>query len=128
MLFKALDTDPATPRHQQCVQRLEERASQLLAVPRSQPQEEQIRNRLSKQQDHLFTFLKHREVPATNNLAERQLRPAVITRKISCGNKTDKGARTWEILASMAATTTQAKQSFCELIRRAVRLQPSGGP
>ena len=128
MLFKALDTDPSTPQHQQCVQRLEERATQLLAQPRSQPQEERVRRRLFKQQDHLFTFLKHREVEATNNPAERQLRPAVISRKISCGNKTDKGARTWEILTSLAATATQLKESFCEIIRRAVRLQPSLGP
>jgi hypothetical protein len=30
--------------------------------------------RLFKQRDHLFTFLDHPEVDATNNLAERQLR------------------------------------------------------
>ena len=128
MLFKALDTDPAQARHQDCVKALEMRAASLLALPRAQPQEERIRNRLSKQQDHLFTFLKHREVPATNNLAERQLRPAVIARKLSCGNKTDKGARTWEILTSLAATATQGKESFPAIIRRAVRLQPSCGP
>ena len=128
MLFKALDTDPADARHQDCVQALEVRAASLLAAPRPQPQEERIRNRLSKQQDHLFTFLKHRDVPATNNLAERQLRPAVIARKLSCGNKTEKGARTWEILTSVAATATQGKESFPAIIRRAVRLQPSCGP
>ncbi len=47
-------------------------------------------NNLNKQRDHLFTFLDHEGVDATNNLAERQLRPAVIARKISCGNKTPK--------------------------------------
>ncbi|WP_160164440.1 transposase [Pedosphaera parvula] len=44
------------------------------------------------------------EVEATNNLAERQLWPAVIARKVSCGNKTPKGAHSWEILTSLAAT------------------------
>ena len=44
--------------------------------------------------DHLFTFLDHAVADATNNLAERQLRPAVISRKLSCGDKTDAGART----------------------------------
>ena len=33
--------------------------------------------------------------PPRSNLAERQLRPAVIARKVSCGNKTPKGAQTW---------------------------------
>ena len=77
-------------------QALERKAAQLLDSPRSEPSEEAVRNRLNKQRDHLFTFLDHDGVDATNNLAERQLRPAVIARKISCGNKTQKGARTWQ--------------------------------
>jgi len=40
----------------------------------------------------------------TNNRAERSLRPAVMARKISCGNKTDRGRLTWLGLASLAAT------------------------
>src|SRR6516165_7852726 len=82
-------------------QALERKALLLLEAPRSEPCEEAVRNRLHKQRDHLFTFLDHDGVDATNNLAERQLRPAVIARKISCGNKTQKGARTWQILASL---------------------------
>ena len=63
-------------------------------------------------------------VAATNNLAERQLRPAVIARKISCGNKTPKGARTWQILASLAATCAQRATSFIAELTRAAPLQP----
>ena len=65
----------------------------------------------------------HDGVDATNNLAERQLRPAVIARKISCGNKTPKGARTWQILTSLAATCTQRATSFIAEITRAAPLQ-----
>ena len=71
-------------------QALEHKAVQLLEPPRSEPNEEAVRKRLHKQSDHLFTFLDHDGVDATNNLAERQLRPAVIARKISCGNKLPK--------------------------------------
>lgn len=95
----------------------------LLAEKRSyqlQPEEETVRRRLFKQRDHLFEFLKHREVEATNNQAERQLRPAVIARKLSCGNRTEKGARTWEILQSLAVTTHQRNQSFKDLITRSI--------
>jgi transposase len=81
-------------------------------------------DRLYKQRDHLFTFLDHDGVDATNNLAERQLRPAVIARKISCGNKTQKGARTWQILASLAATCAQRATSFIAELARAAPLQP----
>jgi transposase len=47
---------------------------------RGDPLEEAVANRLRKQQDHPFTFLDYEAVDATNNLAERQLRPAVISR------------------------------------------------
>lgn len=100
---------------------LEAQAQQLLSTPRP-GLEEKVRMRLYKQQDHLFTFLDHPEVDATNNLAERQLRPAVIARKVSCGNKTDRGARTWEILTSLAATCVQRGESFAQLVSRAALL------
>jgi hypothetical protein len=51
-----------------------------------------------------------------HNLAERQLRLAVIARKLSCGNKTAAGAHTWEVLSSLAATCAQRAQSFVELV------------
>jgi hypothetical protein len=104
-------------------QALEHKAFQLLEPPRSEPNEEAVRKRLNKQRDHLFTFLDHDGVDATNNLAERQLRPAVIARKISCGNKTPKGARTWQILTSLAATCAQRATSFIAEIARAAPLQ-----
>ena len=105
-------------------QALERKALLLLEAPRSEPREEAVRSRLNKQRDHLFTFLDHDGVDATNNLAERQLRPAVIARKISCGNKTQKGARTWQILASLAATCAQRATSFIAELARAAPLQP----
>jgi hypothetical protein len=89
-------------------QALQRKAAQLLDTPRREPTEEAVRKRLHKQRDHLFTFLDHDGVDATNNLAERQLRPAVIARKISCGDKTRNGATTWQILASLAATVPSA--------------------
>jgi transposase len=106
------------------IQHLETWATNLLDLKQQttqlQPEEESVRQRISKQRDHLFEFLKHKEVQATNNQAERQLRPAVIARKISCGNRTDKGATTWEVLTSLAVTSVQQNQSFKDLIKNAV--------
>lgn len=101
---------------------LEAQAQQLLAAPRPTNVEEKVRRRLEKQKDHLFTFLDVAEVDATNNLAERQLRPAVIARKVSCGNKTPQGAHTWEILVSLAATCAQRAESFAQLVSQAAFL------
>jgi hypothetical protein len=95
---------------------------EYLAAPRRAPAEEALRRRLAKQRDHLFTFLDYPDVPATNNLAERQLRPAVIARKLSCGNKTLAGAYTWETLASLAATCAQRGESFLEFLVPRLRL------
>lgn len=82
-----------------------------------------VAKRLAKQRDHLFTFLYFEEVPATNNLAERRLRPAVISRKVSCGNKTEKGMNTWKILTSILNTFKQTGDSFLQTISRELSLR-----
>src|SRR5579872_438651 len=111
-------------------QALEANADRLLDTPRTAanagdaaPVEEKLRQRLLKQRDHLFTFLDH-EADATNNLAERQLRPAVISRKLSCGNKTERGAQTWQVLASLAATCRQAGVPFADFLAPRLPLVP----
>ncbi len=80
-----------------------------------------VLKRFSRQKDHLFTFMEYDQVDATNNLAERRLRPAVISRKISCGNKTDKGADTWQTLASLMQTFIHQSMSFEEILTKSYR-------
>jgi rRNA maturation protein Nop10 len=114
-------------------QALETNAERLLGEPRTEanagadaaPLEEKLRQRLLKQRDHLFTFLDHDAVDATNNLAERQLRPAVISRKLSCGNKTERGAQTWQVLTSLAATCRQTGSSFADFLAPRLVLEPA---
>ncbi|WP_152624669.1 IS66 family transposase [Leptolyngbya iicbica] len=125
LLLKRLVPDLDPVQQQRSRDFLETRFAQLLAHPRpldtSQgQQEEKLRQRLAKQQDHLLTFLDYPEVNATNNHAERQLRPAVISRKLSCGNKTLSGATTWSVLASLAATCQQRGDSFIEQVAQAM--------
>ena len=103
---------------------LNRRADALLGVAREQAQEEAVRRRLAKQRDHLFTFLEHEGVDATNNRAERQLRPAVLVRKVCCGNKTRRGADTFEVLASVAATCDQRGECFLARVEQAFRRGP----
>lgn len=47
-----------------------------------------IQTRIRNQGTNLITALNHTDVPLTNNLAERQLRPLVVIRKMSGGSKT----------------------------------------
>lgn len=60
-----------------------------------------IKESLRKNKDKYFTFLKHPGIPIDNNKAERALRHLVIKRKISFGSKTQRGAETTSILASV---------------------------
>lgn len=100
-----------------CRQGLQQRAESLLAEERADPIEQHVRNRLLKRLGQLFTFLDDPAVEPTNNRAERGLRPAVISRKLSCGNKTDRGRRTWQTLRSLTVTCLQRRQDWVEMLR-----------
>ncbi|HWB04222.1 MAG TPA: transposase, partial [Verrucomicrobiales bacterium] len=100
-------------------------AHTLLTQPRADPAEERLRVRLDKQRDHLFTFLDHSAVEATNNLAERELCPAVIARKLSCGHRTAAGAETWALLSSLVRTCARRATDFADFARPALLLAPS---
>jgi len=63
-----------------------------------------LAQRLLKHLSELFVFVSDPAVPATNNLAERSLRPAVIARKISGGTRSPKGSATRMGLMSLLGT------------------------
>lgn len=60
-----------------------------------------IKESLRKNKAEYFTFLKYFNIPIDNNKAERALRHLVIKRKTSFGSKTQRGAETTSILASV---------------------------
>jgi hypothetical protein len=106
---------------------IESRADALLAQPVSQIGDQKFRTRMNNNRPHLFGCL-HHAVDATNNRAERAIRPAVVARKISCGNQTDRGARTTEILLSLITTAHQQTRDFLTgiLPSLAITPQPAG--
>jgi transposase len=104
--------------------RLESWCDALLAQPCSQPGDLKVHTRLSRQREHLLGCLYEPAAEPTNNRAERALRPAVVARKVSCGNRTERGRRTWEILASLGATYAQRGLDFLDLITSHIRLAP----
>jgi len=58
----------------------------------------------------LYHWSEDRKVPADNNLAERDLRPSVIARKVSFGSVSDAGAQTRSTLTTVV--TTQKKRGL----------------
>jgi uncharacterized coiled-coil protein SlyX len=71
------------------------------------PDNRRFAKRLRKQRAHLLRFLYVDGLDATNNQAERMLRPAVITRKTGGCNRSEGGAATHSILASVLVTCHQ---------------------
>jgi hypothetical protein len=63
-----------------------------------------LAKRLLRHQDELFVFVLEPCVPANNNLAERSLRPLVVSRKISGGTRSPAGSQTRMTLSSLFQT------------------------
>lgn len=123
MALKAQQAELPALRYAARVRRLEARLDRVLAGHYTDPDNHRFANRLRKQRPHLLTFLSHDEVEPTNNRAERQIRPAVVVRKISAGNRSEAGAHTHELLTSLLATF---HQHGCEFVPWAVALLRTG--
>lgn len=109
----------------QRAQALENRLDFLLAARRrfTDPDNARFAKRLRKHRPHLLRFLYVDALEATNNQAERMLRPAVITRKTNGCNRTRAGANTHAILASVLVT---CHQHSIPILRYLVQLQRYG--
>ena len=84
---------------------LVDRVMELIQGRYSDPDNVRLANRIEKHMTGFFLFLEVDGLDATNNRAERQLRPAVVTRKISCGSRTDNGAERHSIIPATTTTT-----------------------
>jgi hypothetical protein len=98
--------------------KLDRELDELIAPHRrfSDPDNARMAKRLRKQRAHLLRFLYDHRLEATNNRAERMLRPAVITRKTNRCNKTQRGADTHKILASIFTTCRQQQRDAAAYI------------
>src|SRR5437016_1244071 len=80
------------------------------------PSNRRLAKHLRHEEPWLFTFLHCPGIEATNNAAERALRPAVVARKTWGGNRTENGAKTQQILISIITTCRQqGRDSFDQI-------------
>ena len=63
-----------------------------------------LSKRLLRHEDELFQFVLVDGLSASNNLAERSIRPLVVIRKISGGSRSEEGTKTRMGLASLFET------------------------
>ncbi|SFJ71764.1 IS66 family transposase [Planctomicrobium piriforme] len=87
--------------------RFDGRLQELLATPAQEVQVRRLHKRLRRHCKELFTFLDHDGVPFDNNHAERAIRPAVIIRKNSYANRSERGADAQAVLMSIYRTLHQ---------------------
>ena len=75
------------------------------------PAIQKIQNIFRKHKDRLYHWARDPSIPAENNLAERDLRPLVIARKVSFGSQSQAGARARETLMSILHTLKKRRVS-----------------
>ena len=118
--LKAQKSQLPVRAYQRQAQALETRLDKLIDAKRQLTDPDNVRfaKRLRKHRKHILRFLYVNELDATNNLAERQLRPAVITRKTNGCNRTSEGAQTHAILGSVLATCRQQAVPILEYLTK----------
>jgi transposase len=110
--LKARRTQLSAQGYQVACGRLEAALDRLLDKHYRQADTARLAKLLRKQRAHLFTCLYVEAVDATNNAAERALRPAVIIRKTNGCNRRDTGAQTHATLSSVMRTCQQQGRDF----------------
>lgn len=88
------------------VERIERRFNKLLDQNPDPPDARRLQRRYQKHRDALFVFLYRTDVPPTNNLSERYLRPAVIHRKVTGCFRSPWGAQGYAALKSLIDTAS----------------------
>jgi transposase len=68
--------------------------------------------RLLSDEEKLWAFTENQSLDLTNNLSERNLRPAVLWRKVSFGNQSAKGERFVERILSVVETLKLQKRNL----------------
>ena len=99
---------------------LDRRLDRVLALPRHGEAAERLRRRIARDREHLFVFVTHRDVPATNNVSERALRPSVIFRKVTNGFRSEWGADTYAAFRSVVSTAKTNGRSVLNDLRQAL--------
>lgn len=110
---------------------IQSRVDQLLSRRPRDHDNLKLCRRIRKYRESIFRFLYDPDAEPTNNLAERELRPLVINRKLSGGNRSRRGADRTALLYSVYATLHRQGQNvvgaFLDALygRRTILINPA---
>lgn len=89
----------------------------LVARPVAHPAGRVLLKQIKAWRGKFFVFLTNRDVPATNNISEREIRPSVVFRKVTNGFRSDWGAQIHAGYRSVTGTARLSGQSALSAIR-----------
>jgi transposase len=83
---------------------------------------------IDARRQHLWTFTRVEGIEPTNNTAERALRPAVISRKLSFGTQSAAGSRYLERLLTVSETCRLQSRNAYQYLIQAMEAKLAGHP
>jgi hypothetical protein len=99
---------------------IERRIDRLLSGTSSIPDYERLRRHMAKHREQLLVCLYEPDVEPTNNLAERELRGAVVIRKLGGCNRSEQHAA-HAVIASVAQTAHRQGSTMTNFVTRWLR-------
>ena len=97
--------------------RAEHRLDALVAVPAAHPAGRDLQRQVKAWRTKFFVFLTNRDVPPTNNISEREIRPSVVFRKVTGGFRSDWGAQVHAGDRSITGTARWHGRAALETVR-----------
>jgi len=110
----------SNPAYEMKASHLEDRLDALMKLEVSHPESVRLSKRLTRYRQQLTGFLWDKDLEGTNNAAERAIRPAVVMRKITGGNRSQAGAQAWATLASLLRTADQKSLGVFEATKKLI--------
>ena len=91
--------------------------SRLMHAPVAHPAGKALLKQVKAWRTKFFVFLTNRDVPATNNISEREIRPSVVFRKVTISFRSDWGAQIYARYRSVTGTTRlRGKSTLAEVL------------
>jgi transposase len=94
--------------------------TRLMRMPIAHPAGQALLRQIKAWRAKFFVFLANRDVPATNNISEREIRPSVVFRKVTNGFRSDWGAQIHAGYRSVTGTARLSGKSALSAIRELV--------
>ena len=104
MAVKLLQGELPADDYVACVDQVRGEMAAVLGGKIQEPANRRFANHLRNHEEELFTYLDVPAMPATTALVEQEVRPAVVVRKMSGGNRTAAGAHVHEVLTTVGRT------------------------